>query len=157
MLDRAEKENRPLSPMKLLKLVYIGYGWVLAILDQKLFNEDICAWDHGPVVRSLYDEFKHFGARPIDAPSIDFDLETGDLMIPRIPSDDEETNVVLDKVWNVYKHFSAGALRYKTHEEGTPWSIVYNTEGRGAPIPDELIADHFRNKIQQYIANARAE
>ena len=31
MLDRAEEDARGLSPMKLLKLVYIGYGWSLAV------------------------------------------------------------------------------------------------------------------------------
>ena len=156
MLDRSEKEDIGLSPMKLLKLVYIGYGWVLAVLGEKLFDERIYAWDHGPVVRSLYHEFKHFGRNEITEPSVDFDLDSGEFFIPRIPKDDEETNVVLGKVWDIYKSFSAAALRGKTHEKGTPWDNIYNGEaGPDMPISDDLIAAHFKEKILQYLENAR--
>ena len=85
MLSRAENEGRDMSPMKLLKLVYIGYGWALAVLDKKLFDEPFYAWDHGPVVRSLYDEFKHFRASPITSYSIDFDLDNLESCKPEIP------------------------------------------------------------------------
>ena len=155
MLDRAKEEERYLSPMKLLKLVYIGYGWALALLGEKLFEERICAWDHGPVVRSLYHEFKHYGKRAILEASIDFDLDDGSVVVPRIPSGDERTNVVLNKVWDIYKHFSAWDLRNKTHEAGTPWTETYNKGVRNASIPDELIKAHFEQKIGQYLQHAR--
>ena len=32
MLDRAEQAEKSVTPMKLLKLVYIAYGWSLAVL-----------------------------------------------------------------------------------------------------------------------------
>ena len=153
MLDRAEKEDREISPMKLLKLVYIGYGWVLAILNTKLFDEPIYAWRHGPVIRSLYDEFKHHRANAIDLPALQFDLDTMEVAIPRIPNDDDETNVVLERVWEIYKHFSAGSLRNKTHERGSPWHQVYNDGERDIVIPDELIQPHFNKKIRQYLEN----
>lgn len=155
MLDRASDEGRPLSPMKLLKLVYIAYGWSLAILDKKLFEEPIYAWDHGPVVRSLYHEFKHFGRHPIQEPSIDLDLDHERFVVPRIPEDDERANVVLNKVWDVYKNFSAWDLRNKTHEPDSPWTRVYKEDQRDTVIPDDLIASHFRQKISQYLDNAR--
>ena len=155
MLDRAEKEERGISPMKLLKLVYIGYGWILAVLDKKLFDEPIYAWRHGPIIRSLYDEFKHYRALPIDAPSMELDLDSFEIVIPRIPKDDEETNVILQKVWDVYKRFSAGALRNKTHESGTPWHRVYKQGVLDTEIPDNLIKEHFLMKIRQYLENAQ--
>ena len=156
MLERAEREGRGLSPMKLLKLVYIGYGWCLAVLDEQLFDEPICAWDHGPVVRSLYHEFKHYGKGAIQEMSVSFDLETGKLSVPRIPSDDERSNIVLDKVWEIYKHFNAWDLRNKIHESDTPWSRVYE-KGADNIITNDLIAAHFTDKIKQYLANARGE
>jgi len=155
MLDRAEREDRGLSSMKLLKLVYIGYGWNLAVLDRSLFDESIHAWAHGPVVRSLYHEFKHYGRQSIRERSIDFDLDQGEVIIPTIPADDEQASIVLSKVWDVYKHFSAWALREKTHEPGTPWSQVYKKGQNDIRIPDKLIATHFQQKIRQYIDDAR--
>lgn len=155
MLDKGEAEGRPISPMKLLKLVYMGYGWALAVLETKLFEEAICAWAHGPVVRSLYDEFKHFGRNPIDGRSYDFDLEKMELTQPRVPADDTPTNVVLGKVWGVYRHFSAWDLRNMTHEPDSPWSKVYKPGVRHIEIPDNLIKDYFKTKIRQYLEHAK--
>lgn len=154
MLDKAVKDGISISPMKLLKLVYIGYGWSLATLDRKLFDEPILAWAHGPVIRSVYDEFKHYGKSPIDCHAVDFDLETGSFVEPRISKDDVDAHIVLGKVWDVYKHFDAWSLRNKTHEAGTPWSQVYREGVRDIEIPDDLIKNHFKTKIRQYIDNA---
>ena len=155
MLDRADRERRDLSPMKLLKLVYIGYGWALAVLGgRKLFHEPILAWPHGPVVRSLYDEFKHYGRNPIGERSVEFDIDSFDLYTPRVPGDDKDANLVLGKVWDVYKSFSAASLRSLTHRQDTPWRDVYRQGRRDTPIPDDLIRDHFTTKINQYLDNA---
>lgn len=156
MLERAEREDRRLSPMKLLKLVYIGYGWNLAI-GEKLFDEAIRAWPHGPVVRSLYHEFKHYGKTGIRELSVNFDLDSGDISVPRVPKGDEKANVILGKVWGVYRHFSGWDLRDKTHEPDTPWSQIYNKHGQDAAIPDDLIAEHFTRKIGEYLRNARGQ
>ena len=154
VLDRAFEERHPVTQMKLQKLVYIGYGWTLAVLDRKLFDEPIHAWKHGPVIRSLYDEFKHYRARPIDRHSMDFDFESSRIDFPRIPGDDEDVNLVLDKVWNVYKNFKAATLRNKTHEPGSPWQQTYRPGERDSVIPDELIRNHFESKIMEYLENA---
>lgn len=154
MLDRADAECRPVSPMKLLKLVYIAHGWSLALLDRKAFEETIYAWQHGPVVKSLYHEFKHFGKRPIEAKSVTFDLETFDFSVPSVSPEDKEMLIVLDRVWEVYKGFDAWSLRNKTHEAGTPWSQVYREGEQDVAIPDNLIKPHFEQKIRQYLENA---
>ena len=155
MLDKADKDGIRVSPMKLLKLVYIGYGWSLAVLDRKLFDEPILAWAHGPVIRSIYDEFKHYGKAPIQGRAIEFDLETGDVVEPQVAQSDKDAQVVLGKVWDVYKRFDAWSLRNKTHEPGTPWSTVYREGERDTVIPDNLIKEHFKTKIRQYIDDAR--
>lgn len=156
MLEKADREGRSISLLKLLKLVYIGYGWSLATLDKKLFNEPIYAWKHGPVVRSLYDEFKHCGRDPITCRSATLDLETFEMTEPRIGEDDTKTITVLEKVWDVYKGYSAWSLRNKTHEADTPWSAVYNENDRDIEITDNLIKPHFEAKIRQILENVAA-
>lgn len=157
MLDRAAADNVPLSPMKLLKLVYIAYGWTLAVLDDHLFDEPVYAWAHGPVIRSVYDEFKHYGSREIDCRSVDFDLDSNGVKLiePRIPETDIDVTVVLGKVWEIYKRFSAWDLRNKTHEAGTPWAQVYNPNKRNIVIPPESISQHFKTRIRQYLNDAK--
>jgi len=156
MLDRAAKEGRPITQMKLLKLVYIAYGWYFALIGRRLFSEPIYAWQHGPVVRSLYDEFKHYGNMPIDGRSIEYDLDKMKISTPRIPSEDKDAQLILDKVWNIYKGYSAWQLREKTHEKDTPWAAVYDEDCRNTQIPDELIGPHFNEKIDAYLDAATA-
>lgn len=38
----------------------------LAITDVPLFNDDIYAWKHGPVVESVYHNYKSFGSNGIE-------------------------------------------------------------------------------------------
>ena len=155
MLERAESEDRSISNMKLQKLVYIAYGWVLAVLDRKLFDEPIQAWQHGPVVPSLYHEFKHFRQRPITGRAMEYDFDTADVTIPNVDETDERLQVVLDRVWDTYKPYSAVSLRNMTHRPGTPWKEVYKDGRQDIQIPDNLIKDHFKTKIRQYLDDAR--
>lgn len=137
--------------MKLLKLVYIAYGWSLAVLNDRFFDEPIYAWPHGPVIRSLYDEFKHFRKSPIEGRAVEIDFDSWTESTPRVSNDDEETLVVLDKVWELYSPFSAWSLRNKTHEPNSPWSQVYQANVRDIEIPDDLIQQHFEERIRQYL------
>ena len=156
-LQRARAEELNITQLKLLKLVYIGYGWTLALTNRKLFDEKIEAWQHGPVIASLYNEFKHFGKNPIDKLASEFNLESFELdLSPEINKDDKTVLMILDRVWTVYHRFAAWALRNKTHEEGTPWTITYaNGAGRGKEIDPELIRVHFTNKITEYLDAAK--
>lgn len=132
----------PITPMKLVKLVYIAHGWHLGITDTALIDENPEAWKYGPVVPRIYHEFKKFGKNPIKADKI-------------ANVDDElplNTREFLDKIWDVYGRFTAIQLSEKTHQPGTPWHIVWhNNQGRtleSLQIPDNLIRDYY-NKILQ--------
>lgn len=148
-LKKAAEENIPVTQLKLLKLVYFGYGWVAAILDRKLFDERIEAWKHGPVVSSLYHEFKHFGDKPVPELGVSYDLDTGQTTIPEIPAKEEDIRLVLTFVWDIYKRYSAWVLRGKTHEIDTPW---YLADKKGDMfIEYERIKEYFHKKITEYL------
>ena len=53
-------ENGKYDNFTLNKLVYITKGFALATLDDGLFEEEVEAWKYGPVISSLYHEFKQF-------------------------------------------------------------------------------------------------
>lgn len=150
-LKRADDEGRPMDQLKLIKLVYIAYGWALALTGKRLFSEEIQAWKHGPVIRSVYDEFKHYGSLPIHSRATEFDLDTFELTEPRVPEKDAETQLILGKVWAAYKRFSGWQLRQKTHEPDTPWSMTYDPRRRDQVISDELIRPHFLTIIRQIL------
>lgn len=159
-LTKAEKEGYGLTPLKLLKIVYIGYGWVLALTGRKLFDEPIQAWQHGPVVPSLYHEFKEFGSGVILSKSVLSEIEEYGLTFnitlsnPEIPEDDEDVVFILGRAWDVYKDLGGWELRNKTHETDTPWSKVYSQGRRDCDLRDEDISNYYKAKLDEYLAYA---
>ena len=153
-LERAELEGRPIKPLKLIKLVYIAYGWYLALTGKKLYNEEIEAWQHGPVIPSIYHEFKEFGSGTINRRAYDLDLDTLESFAPQIDEGDGEVRLILDRVWAAYARFSGWDLRQKTHEKNSPWSKVYKENARGIALLDEDIRQHFIEKIDGYLEAA---
>ncbi|HJJ46644.1 MAG TPA: Panacea domain-containing protein [Methanocorpusculum sp.] len=45
-------------------LVYYAQAWAFAKLGHGIFNEEVEAWDDGPVVPSVYHAFKKYGKIP---------------------------------------------------------------------------------------------
>lgn len=147
-LELANREGKPLSPMKLQKLVYFAHGWHLAITKRPLIRESIQAWKFGPVVEDLYHEFKEFGNEPITRQaSVLRILENNRLEEWHPQIDDENANEIIAKVWEVYGAYSAIQLSNMTHADDTPWHQIASDfpDGldRRVDIPDDLIRDFF--------------
>lgn len=137
----------PLTPMKLLKLVYIAHGWHLGYLDKPLINDAVQAWRYGPVIPDLYRKIKHFGRGLIDSP-IEYYGRPGEQGNTPPTS---QTIALLDKVWDTYSRFDGIQLSAMTHQPNTPWHKVWHESGgdnySGATISNQLIAQHYKQKI----------
>ncbi len=145
-------EKIPLSPMKLIKLVYIAYGWGLVFLNQKLFNEDIEAWQYGPVIPSIYHEFKRFGKEPIDEMSVSMNEMTGDLSVNRINlKEGNNISKLLNLVWTYYRNYSAVELSDLTHQLGSPWDNAVKTNGYRSILNDDDIKAWESKVIEDYM------
>lgn len=154
LLGLAEADCVAVSPMKLQKLLYYAHGWHLALTDAPLLDEAVQAWQYGPVIQSVYHEFKKYGASSIPS---GVRMETGEftdtgfkLRIPELDQSSPQTadaRAIIFKVWNVYKGFGASQLSTMTHQPGSPWAETYegSTAKRGLSIPDEKIKKHFKN------------
>jgi uncharacterized phage-associated protein len=55
----------PVDPMSLEKLLYYAQCFHLALRGQPLFDDEIRAWQHGPVVKAVYELYRELGAQPI--------------------------------------------------------------------------------------------
>ena len=149
----ANKHEKKVTHMKLQKIVYISHGWYLGMNEFPLIEERIEAWKHGPVIRPLYNELKHYGHDPITEKikildiikafsiSTDFKIPLECYNIPNI----EENSILsyLLKVWNFYSKYSAIELSNLTHLPGTPW---HNAKHYG----EQIITD---KRIQEYYGN----
>lgn len=124
-------DYKDLTNLKIQKMVYYAYGWHLALYNHKLFDEQLEAWDYGPVAPKLYQVFKKYKDHPLPIPK-DFNLNTiGD------------NAKFLDDIYIKYGHYSAGELCDLTHEEYTPWHVVYNDDSTNFIINDHLIKAYF--------------
>jgi uncharacterized phage-associated protein len=123
-----------LSPMQVLKLVYLCHGWMLGIHGRPLSAEPARAWAYGPVFLSVYHEYKKYRGNPI----------------PDIPSEeprgfDDEERDIMRQVWVEYGSYTGPELSTLTHQQGSPWQIT-RTSSRfpNSVISNDLIEDHYR-------------
>lgn len=102
-----EHSDRPLTAMKLQKLLYYSHAWNLVWDEQPLFTERIEAWANGPVVPAIYQVHRgqfQVGEWPLGNPNV-------------LNRDERET---VDVVLDVYADLSAHDLSNMTHRE-QPW------------------------------------
>jgi len=104
-------------------------------LPEPLLNEPAQAWQYGPVVTSLYHAIKQYGASPItkDIP--------GDTDPQQLSPD---ARALILAVYKAYAHFSGVQLSNMTHTPNTPWSEIWQSYGKNAVIPNNIIQQHYR-------------
>ncbi len=127
-------EEGCMTNLKLNKLVYFAQAWSLAKLNKSLFEEDIQAWPHGPVIPSVYRAFSPCGRERIAETAGEYD--------DNIYSD-EERDLLLD-VLEKYCSYSALGLRALTHKKGSAWFQSYS-ETRTNKIPKDIIKDDVKD------------
>jgi uncharacterized phage-associated protein len=158
LLNLAEIESKPITPMKLQKLVYLCHGWHLGIVGEPLIDESVRVWRYGPVIQSLYHEFKEFGSSPIIGKRVlkPFSSNGDSSCEPDLLGNKTDAEIaaqhLIQAVWRAYRDFSALQLSAMTHEPGTPWSIVKEAVERGErnsmEIDDELIGGYYAQRVQ---------
>ena len=144
-IEKGFQSGNAITPMKLIKLVYIAHGWNLGLLDSPLIYEPVQAWQYGPVIESLYHGFKIYGNNPIPVAEA-----------TKMPDGAKEFDAIsrslMEKIWEKYSPVPATQLSALTHQPGTPWYTVWEQQGgkdrKRAIIPDTLIRDFYKQKFQ---------
>lgn len=133
-----KEEAADLSKLKIQKLLYYAQGYYLALFNKPLFEENIEAWDHGPVVREVYDQFKqHEG---IYVPTNAYRMNEAEQEC--IETDKRE---LIEEVFCLMGQYSAWKLRDKTHNE-EPWLNSYET-GKNNIISIAAIQSYFKHYV----------
>lgn len=146
LLDVAESRRLQLTQLSLLKLLYFAHGWHLARTGMPLVKQAFEAWEYGPVIKVIRDEFKSFGKNPITTRAYKFDPYKNQktLVEPIILSSDED---FVREIFEAYHVYDAWRLSDMTHEKGSPWDLIWNASepmGRFAlRIRNEDIKQHF--------------
>jgi len=139
-LKLAHEAGDTLTPMQLLKLVYIAHGWMLGLYGRPLVKDDIQAWQYGPVIPKLYNAVRDYRSQPVQT------------LIPapqEILTPAEEH--IIQQTYQLYRHFSGPALSRITHAPDTPWSNTYRAGQFGVVISNDLIEDHYQRLHAQRV------
>lgn len=141
-----------LSPMKLQKLLFFAQSWHLALKREPLIDDFFARWKYGPVIPSLYHEFKEYGSSAIREYGA-HTVRTRDelrMVRPTVPDEDTQTWALLDRIIEVYGGFSGAQLSAMTHESDGAWARTGGPDG--GVIPNQDLARY----IQPQAATAAA-
>jgi uncharacterized phage-associated protein len=142
LIELAGERGRGLTPMQLIKLVYMCHGWMLGLYNRPLIREQVQAWKYGPVVPDLYRAVRRFGADPV----------TRLLPGPQHPPFDALEQDLIAQVFSTYGDHSGVTLSEMTHLPGSPWHHIWNPKAWNPAIPDEMIRDYYAKLAGRTVA-----
>lgn len=125
-----------MTNLRINKFLYYAQAWSLVRFNKPLFEEEIQAWDYGPVVPSVYHTFKPCGYDRIKDIATDYSLEK---------FSPEQIELLLD-VARYYGQYSSNKLIDMTHEKGGPWEEVYKIGVPCITISKERMKNYFSKK-----------
>lgn len=140
-LELARERGDALTPMQLLKLVYLAHGWMLGLHGRPLIADSVEAWRYGPVIPKLYNAVRKFKS----------DFITGKLPAVESRFDEAEADIIR-QTYEIYGRKTGPALSRLTHRPGGPWETVYEHGSFGTTIPNDLIEDHYRQLAKRAVA-----
>lgn len=124
-INKCTKDGCPISNLQLQKILYYVQREFLQ-QGTKAFLEDMEAWQFGPVVPVVYQQFCGFGALPI---RIRYDVE--------IKSDDA---IIMNTIIEKKRVLNPWDMVSDTHGQGKAWDLIYkNGLGDHQVIPKDLI------------------
>lgn len=138
LLEKLNATYPAVTPMQLIKLVYVSHGYMLGLHGRPLLDEPVEAWQYGPVVRSVYDAVRHYKSSPIQT-----------IQAPHGIDLDDKEKEVLERVVRTYGKFDGIVLSSATHKPGTPWDMTWKMWGRNSDISNDMIEHFYRNLLAQ--------
>lgn len=123
-----------LTNMKINKLLYYSQGYYLKRYKRPMYDDEIEAWDHGPVIPEVYSTYKKYDNKPIKSYDVDMVAEVA-----------PEVKDIIFGVARKYGGYNASALRNMTHVIGSPWDQVYQKGDAHIKIPLPIMQDYFAN------------
>ena len=151
ILDYAKTCKIEVTPLKLQKLLYFCHGHSWRVRRIGLIFNRFQAWDHGPVVKVVYDEFKALGDANINSRAMWFNFCGGGRELANASLDSVEFACVRQTV-DIYGPVDAFTLSNLSHIAGGPWDIVQRAVHRFPKkvIPESLLADYFSNRFSSF-------
>ena len=147
-IEKAQKNDVSLSHMKLQKIVFFAHAIYFNNNAKPLISDPILAWQHGPVIESLYQALKQYGNNDITELLTKFEpcgtssFFPCKVIVPKIPKEDKDVIDFLTKIWNKLSVIDTWRLRALSHAEGGAWYKTVESQNIN-PLNDEDV----KNKL----------
>jgi uncharacterized phage-associated protein len=142
-LKWARENGDTITNLKIQKLLYYAQAWYLVNYGRRLFDDDIEAWELGPVIRSIYRKWKQFNSSPIQY----------------IPNG-KETNVFqkhqvdfLVEFYRIFSSLSSTTLVSMAHNED-PWKKAFKS-GQNTIISTSVMKDYYTKLYKKMRSNRK--
>lgn len=129
-----KKRGKSVNHLKLQKLLYYIEAWHLVFFDSPIFSEDIKAWQHGPVLESVWHHFKRYSILYNELEACE-ECES-DLS-------DEQKDLIND-VLDEYGDKTGYYLENLTHEE-KPWQKAWASANK--TLDKELMKTYYGARL----------
>lgn len=151
LVSHACENNKLISNLQLQKMLFFAQvDYMQKHAWNKLFDDEIHAWQYGPVIPYVYNAYSRYGGSPILRP--EFSLDETPFDIESFKHDHEQHSIdmraSLESVYAEWVDRPAWALVAESHEKGKAWDRVYNRDekeasGYGDVITDEIIKETY--------------
>lgn len=128
----SELSGRSLSNLPMHKILYIADMNFVGKTGRRLLDENFQAWDHGPVLPSLYHRCKAFGAKPV--PNVFWGAKE---------LSGEGEAAILEKAWDHLHDLTPGQLVGITHSNHGAWVRRYSPGARNITISTKDMVDEY--------------
>lgn len=142
VINYSNKKEYSISNLKLQKLLYFIQAVFIIDKGKQCFNDQIEAWDFGPVVPKAYREFKMYGCADIPPITSYFIFDEDDIWNTRRVEFDEsiikrKDRKAINKVVDMFSEYTATDLVQLTINQ-LPWENVYEPGMNNVITPDML-------------------
>ena len=132
IIEMADANSHDLTLTQLVRLTYFCQAWMLALHHRPLVRQLVEAWESGPAIRKVFQDFRKHGAEPVRR----------HWTTRRARLDPQEQHLV-QQVYSRYGHLSGTRLSELSCENGTPWHRVWKVNRERSLIPHSLMRDHY--------------
>ena len=135
VIDWGHKHHSEITNLRLQKLLYFIQGENIRANNPRLIEDNFYAWKLGPVIPSVYEEYRIYSSFVIPH-----------FVVKELPVFGERDQEVIEYTLEAYSQYSTWDLVNLTHSQA-PWKYSYEIFGNSALIPYESIERYFKGVV----------
>ena len=119
---------------------HIAHGYMMGRHRKPLLDEDIQAYQYGPIIKSVHNKVRYYGSSPV------LKIKGASAWKGQFTTQEYE---IIREVVSLYGAHTALTLSAAMHHPSTPWSITREYANGDAPISNDLIGIFYSKLLEE--------